>query len=206
VKNNLYTLFYALTMGTICAVLLTGVGQATKPYKDANARDEKMRNIVFVLGAVEEGASKADIQKAYEESVTEVKDDDVVQRYVYSKDGVEQSIAIPLAGPGLWGPIKGFLSLDPDKVTIRGVTFHEQEETPGLGGEIASPDFRNQFVGKKIISTTNAPGIDIIQGGDSSAQNVIDGITGATMTCDKVEDLINDAIIEFKNAGESNGG
>ena len=35
-------------------------------------------------------------------------------------------------------------------------------------------------------------GIEIGTGKD--AQNRIDGITGATMTCDKVEDMLNEAI------------
>ena len=97
------------------------------------------------------------------------------------------------AGPGLWGPIKGFLALDPKITKIQGITFYEQEETPGLGGEIVSSSFRNKFIGLLIRDETGKPGI-IIKSGGESAVNKVDGISGATMTCDKVQEMLNEAI------------
>ena len=73
--------------------------------------------------------------------------------------------------------------------TIRGLTFHEQEETPGLGAEITSEAFRDQFKGKPLVNPEGKPGIRIRVG--ASGPNEVDGITGATMTCDKVEALLN---------------
>ena len=73
-------------------------------------------------------------------------------RYIQPEGSGEAEImAVEFEGPGLWGPIKGFLALGADAETIRGLTFYEQEETPGLGGEIASESFRRQFEGKKSI-------------------------------------------------------
>jgi len=95
---------------------------------------------------------------------------------------------------GLWDPIKGFLALDPEKKKITGLTFYEQKETPGLGGEIATEAFRNGFIGKSIYAADGTPGIIIRVGADESVQNEIDGITGATMTCDKVQEMLNKAI------------
>jgi Na+-transporting NADH:ubiquinone oxidoreductase subunit C len=77
--------------------------------------------------------------------------------------------------------------------TIRGVTFYEQEETPGLGGEIAADWFRKQFVGKSIVDEAGNPGIIISSGGEP-ASNKVDAISGATMTCDKVQAMLNEAI------------
>jgi Na+-transporting NADH:ubiquinone oxidoreductase subunit C len=78
--------------------------------------------------------------------------------------------------------------------TIRGITFYEQEETPGLGGEIDSESFRKQFEGKKIVDETGRAGIVISGGGQKHAVNEVDAITGATMTCEKVEAILNTVI------------
>jgi Na+-transporting NADH:ubiquinone oxidoreductase subunit C len=114
-------------------------------------------------------------------------------RYIQPEgSGQAEIMAVEFEGPGLWGPIKGFLALGADAETIRGLTFYEQEETPGLGGEIASESFRKQFEGKKIIDDTGNAGIVIKGGGATSAINEVDGITGATMTCDKVEAILSE--------------
>ena len=120
---------------------------------------------------------------------------DPLTLYVYKPEGsdVVVAAAVKFIGPGLWGPIKGFLALEPDMKTIRGLTFYEQEETPGLGGEIASSWFRKQFVGKSIVDEKGNPGIIISSSGEA-APNKVDGISGATMTCDKVQIMLNELI------------
>jgi hypothetical protein len=49
VKDNLYTLGYAVVVGAICAGLLTGAAEFTAPYREANQRADEMRNILAVL-------------------------------------------------------------------------------------------------------------------------------------------------------------
>jgi Na+-transporting NADH:ubiquinone oxidoreductase subunit C len=78
--------------------------------------------------------------------------------------------------------------------TIRGITFYEQEETPGLGGEIVTEGFRKGFVGKRIHDKEDNVGIVIGKPGSAQEQNEIDGISGATMTCEKVQAMLNEAI------------
>ena len=41
-KDNLYTIGYAGVLGTVCALLLTGVASFTAPYKANNARVEEV--------------------------------------------------------------------------------------------------------------------------------------------------------------------
>ncbi|NQT87235.1 FMN-binding protein [bacterium] len=193
-KDSLYTLFYAAVLGTVCAVLLTGVGIFTAPYREANALAEKQTNILSVLGAeLAPGASSQEVSAEYERSVHIVEEDDLT---LYVRDSADGSTirAAFFEGSGLWGPIRGFLALEADGRTIRGITFHEQEETPGLGGEIASDWFRAQFKGKQVVGADGTPGIVIRRGQGSTAINEVDGITGATMTCDKVETMLNGLI------------
>jgi Na+-transporting NADH:ubiquinone oxidoreductase subunit C len=196
VKNNIYTLFYAGVLGTVCSLLLTAVASFTKPYQQANAEAEKNQNILGVLQVpYQPDASSQKLVTIFEDNVLlEQKGELVMYRYVPPKDsGNEDTVAVGFEGPGLWGPVKGFLALGSDMRTIRGVTFYEQEETPGLGGEIAASWFREQFVGKSIVDEAGNPGI-IISSSESEAPNKVDAISGATMTCDKVQAMLNEAI------------
>jgi Na+-transporting NADH:ubiquinone oxidoreductase subunit C len=196
VKNNVYTLFYAGVLGTVCSLLLTAVASFTAPYQEANKEAEKNRNILGVLQVpYEPGASSQELVKIYKDNVRlEKKGELEMYRYVPPRDSDKtETVAVGFEGPGLWGPVKGFLALDKDMRTIRGVTFYEQEETPGLGGEIVTAGFRDQFVGKSIVDEVGNPGI-IISSGPEPAANKVDAISGATMTCDKVQAMLNEAI------------
>jgi len=200
VKGSAYTLGYAAVLGVVCASLLTGAASFTEDYRKANAKAEEVLNILLVLNvSLPAEPSSEELVEIYKEKVKEkVLEQELgdIVKYVYSpqppnKDG---AIAIRFAGPGLWGPIKGFLALDPEEETIRGITFYEQEETPGLGGEIVTEGFRKRFVGKTIHDKDDNLGIVICKPGSAKEQNEIDGITGATMTCNKVQAMLNEAI------------
>ncbi|PKK96399.1 MAG: hypothetical protein CVV58_06550, partial [Tenericutes bacterium HGW-Tenericutes-3] len=53
---------------------------------------------------------------------------------------------------GLWSTLYGYLALETDLKTIKGISFYKHAETPGLGGEIDKPEFQKNFYGKKILS------------------------------------------------------
>jgi len=193
-KGSAYTIVYAAVLGTTCALVLTFAASFTAPYKQANAEAEEVKNILLVLNvSIPDKASSAEMVKIYKENVREQKRGGITT-YIYTPSANnEGSIAMRFAGPGLWGPIKGFLAMDPEITKIQGITFYEQEETPGLGGEIVKPSFRDKFVGLLIRDEAGKPGIIIKNGGEAAA-NKVDGISGATMTCDKVQEMLNEAI------------
>lgn len=196
-KGNLYALAYAAVLGTVCALLLTAAAEVTAPYRQANAEAEEVSNILSVLKVPLPGdASAKQLAGVFKNNVSEEQRGNITL-YVYSpSEGEVEAVALRFSGPGLWGPIKGFLALEPDMRTIRGVTFYEQEETPGLGGEITSLAFREQFVGKSIVDESGKAGI-VIKSGGEPAPNKVDAISGATMTCDKVEAMLDAAIEEI---------
>jgi Na+-transporting NADH:ubiquinone oxidoreductase subunit C len=203
-KSSFYTLGYAAVLGSVCALLLTAAASFTAPYRLANADAEMKRNILDILKVrYSQDVSSRQLLDVFTAKVKKEEAKGLtLYRYIPPEDSGEvESVAVAFAGPGLWGPIKGFLALGPDMETIKGLTFYEQEETPGLGGEIASQWFREQFEGKKITDDTGNIGI-LIKSGGSSAINEVDAITGATMTCDKVEAILNEAarkiVKEFK--------
>ena len=193
-KGSVYTIVYAAVLGTVCALVLTFAASFTAPYKQANAEAEEVKNILLALSvSIPDKASSEEMVKIYKENVREETRGGITT-YVYTPSANnEGSIAMRFAGPGLWGPIKGFLAMDPEITKIQGITFYEQEETPGLGGEIVKPSFRGKFVGLLIRDEAGKPGIIIKNGGEAAA-NKVDGISGATMTCDKLQEMLNEAI------------
>ena len=55
-----------------------------------------------------------------------------------TKDGKRVEV-FPAYGAGLWGPIWGYVSIMDDYNTVYGAFFGHKSETPGLGGEVATP-------------------------------------------------------------------
>lgn len=196
-KGSLYALAYALVLGATCALLLTAAAEVTASYRQANAEAEEILNILMALKVpLEPGTSAKQLGEVFKNNVREAERGGI-STYVYSSPEAReriQAIALRFSGPGLWGPIKGFLALEQDMKTIRGITFYQQEETPGLGGEIVTEGFRKRFVGKTILDKDDNVGIVICKPGSAKQQNEIDGITGATMTGDKVQAMLNEAI------------
>ena len=206
-KDSLHTILYAAVLAVVSAGLLTAAAKFTEPYAKANAEAERMRNILAVLAVpFDAGASSRELVAIFETNVQEEEQDDL-KLYVYRPDGADgavAAVAIAFEGSGLWGPIEGLLSLEADRRTIRGVTFYRQEETPGLGGEIVAAWFRNQFAGKSIYSAAGKPGIGIRRT-RGKGPNEVDAITGATMTCEKVEAMLNEAIRKIAREDSKNG-
>ncbi len=194
-KGSIYTLCYAMVLGGVCALLLTATADYTSPYRQANSRADEVSNILSVLEvSFEKGVSGERLVEIFNANVRKKSRDDMTF-YLYSPaEGKTEAVAVEFSGAGLWGQVKGFLSLEPDMKTIRGITFYEHQETPGLGGEISSDWFRQQFIGKKIVDETGKVGIFIKRNADKSARNEVDAITGATMTCDRVEAMLNKTI------------
>ena len=192
-KPNVSTMIFAIVMGIVCSLVLTAVAQFVKPYRKDNEKAERYRNIlkIFNIDVAEDAANK-DIIAAFDEKVTIAGDDPAKpDYYLYGK-----LIALPAQGPGLWGPIEGLIGLESDGVTITTVSFYKQEETPGLGGEIATKDFTDRFIEKKLIKDGQAA-LELVKPGMASGPYQIDAISGATMTCDKVQELITAAAENF---------
>lgn len=193
-KGSLYTTVFSGILGIVCALLLAGASETLAPYQKANREAEEALNILRVLGVPfeEDASAKELVALSATTVIRETRGDLKLFKYVSTEDGGGvKAVAVAFAGPGLWGPIKGFLALEPDMRTIRGITFHEQEETPGLGGEIGAEWFRSQFVGKSIVDEEGRPGIRIVMKEPADGINEVDAITGATMTCRKVEAMVN---------------
>ncbi len=194
-KGNLYTVCFAAILGTVCALLLTGVAKFTEERYEQNKVAEKNRNVFVALSIdFDEEATSEDLVGIFEKNIVAEEKQGSPTLYKYQADGITKGVAVEFDGAGRNAKIKGILALENDMVTIKGITFYEQEETPGLGADIVSPGFRDGFVGKKIVDSQGKPGIVIKAGLVDAGDNEIDGISGATMTIDKVNQMLNNVI------------
>jgi hypothetical protein len=87
--------------------------------------------------------------------------------------GIDPLIAVEQAGDGQ---------------TIKGITYYDHGETPGLGGEIENPAWRELFVGKKLFDQNGQPALRVIKGhAPAGSEHEIDGLSGATLTGNGVQ-------------------
>jgi Na+-transporting NADH:ubiquinone oxidoreductase subunit C len=115
-----------------------------------------------------------------------------VAYFIMKGDSVDQ-LVIPVEGLGMWGTIYGFLSLDRDTNTVRGLTYYDQKETPGLGGEIGNPKWQALWRGRKGFDDQWNARITVIKG-QAGAPDVdplrVDGLSGATVTSNAITRLM----------------
>ena len=105
-----------------------------------------------------------------------------------------QLAILPVNGMGLWSTLYGFVALASDLETIRGLTFYEHLETPGLGGEVDNPRWKGLWVGRKAFDTDHEVRIEVIRGragAPSEDPHRVDGLAGATMTSRGVTNLLH---------------
>jgi Na+-transporting NADH:ubiquinone oxidoreductase subunit C len=114
---------------------------------------------------------------------------------VSSPDGSIEKVVLPVHGKGLWSTLYGFLALDKDKRTIKGLGFYEHGETPGLGGEVDNPEWKKIWVNKTAYDDSGKPTIKIVKGAvdpnNKNANSMVDGLSGATITGNGVQALVN---------------
>lgn len=121
---------------------------------------------------------------------------------------------IPVNGMGLWAAIYGYLAIDNNGETVIGISWYDQQETPGLGANISEEEWQSQFPGKQVFQPaadgeTNletAPiGITVVKGkvnevlGNSpKAKSAVDGMPGATLTGNGVTQAYKDVLSAYR--------
>jgi Na+-transporting NADH:ubiquinone oxidoreductase subunit C len=113
--------------------------------------------------------------------------------YFVMKAGQIDQLVVAVEGLGMWGTVYGFLSLDRDAVTVRGLTYYEHKETPGLGGEIGNPVWLALWRGRKAFDDVWCACLTVIKGsaGPPAVDPLrVDGITGATITSNAITHLM----------------
>ena len=105
-----------------------------------------------------------------------------------------QLVILPVSGEGFASTIYGYVALGADLNTIRGMTFYEHEETPGLGAQIESPEWLAKWQGKQVRDASGRLRVHVAEGtvepGSPAADYAVDAISGATWTSQGVSNLV----------------
>lgn len=198
-ESNAYTLIYATILVIVVAVMLAVVSQVLAPRQNANKRLDVQKQILTALNV---DYSNADPAALYDQIITE-KELDGKKLFIANIPEVEgEKYIIPLKGQGLWGGIWGYIALDNDKNTIYGINFGHESETPGLGGEIVTLNFRSRFFGKHIKDAEgNLRSVAVLKVGKKAdeGQEQVDAWAGATITSTGVDEMLANSLNEYKD-------
>jgi len=162
------------------------VDLATGAYDDgidATAFDARKAAKDPLLG-MDAPANKAGIKRVSKKVVV----------YEVSEGGKLVTVVLPIEGKGLWSTLYGFLALDANDLnTVKGITFYQHGETPGLGGEVDNPSWKAKWAGRRAFGDDGEPAIRVVKGAAppvSEAPHKIDGLSGATLTANGVTYLV----------------
>lgn len=115
--------------------------------------------------------------------------------YLVETDGKLDQVVLPIRGYGLWSTLRGFLAIDaqslsqgPSAATVRGITYYDHKETPGLGGEVDNPDWKATWVGKKLFDSDWEVEIEVTKGAETEYE--VDALSGATITSTGVSNML----------------
>ncbi|MFT5388019.1 MAG: Na+-transporting NADH:ubiquinone oxidoreductase subunit C [Lysobacterales bacterium] len=228
-KNSTKYIFgFALIVCLICSFLLTFASQILKTKQQLNVSLDKKKNILKVVSLREPLSVKPtndELLDTYDGKITEVvlnsdgnnvedmliedvvKDDGLLPLYIYKEGDTVVAYAFPVVGQGLWSTLYGYFSIEPDAITVRGITFYEHGETPGLGAEIEKDWFQGNFVGKKIWDVKNSKlqPVAVVKGAVENVisrkdqrQYYVDGISGATITSKGVTEMIDSELKKYE--------
>lgn len=193
--------------------ILRSVGLATQvdeaENKTAYVEEEYDGNITksFVIGLdgeIREGVEAFGIK--LKEELNKPDDEKNLPVFVYtSSDGQEINI-VPMQGKGLWGPIWGYVSFQPDMSTIYGAIFAHAKETPGLGAEISEDFFQEQFPGKKIFGEAGKfTSVKVLKGGTApNDPHAVDAISGGTITSVALQEMLFDCLGNYETYFKNN--
>lgn len=141
-------------------------------------------------------ASQASKNQALSEDLGENDPASIGRKPKYAKvyvkndaNGKPEMVVLPIQGYGLWGTIYGFLTIGSDMNTIKGISFYDHKETPGLGARIEEPKWRAMWTGIHSYDENGAVATGVTKAGNPK-DNWVDGISGATLTSRGVSNMI----------------
>jgi Na+-transporting NADH:ubiquinone oxidoreductase subunit C len=177
-NKSIKMIVFVVILGLLTSLLLIGMDLLTKDRISAN---EQALLKSSILDGFEINYNFNNIHDVFDEKVTIV----TYEGFIFYIDNVTGRVSYEFLGDGVWGPIRGVITLENDFITIRRISILEQQETPGLGGVVAERNYLNKFVAKQMtISITKTP---------TDSLKDVDVITGGTRTSERFETLLNEA-------------
>ena len=193
-EKKWFPVIYMFLATAFFSSIVIGFTQFTSSKVEANRKLAFEKAILSVLPGLydeKEKISNLELHKRFTEKVNEP-DASSGGAYSFTDSGKIIAYALPISGRGFWAPIKAVIGIEADGKTITGIAIYQQNETPGLGAEIAKPEFRDQFNGKVMLLGKKP--LSFKRPGASLDKSSVHAITGATQTSVRLEKIINDAL------------
>ncbi len=226
-NSNTYIIIYSCVMVIIVAFLMAFVSSTLKPTQDINVALDKKKQILAALNirdlSNEESAAKyAEIvmHDAILDEQGNIIDEGTqggeksgfllnsadykagkLALFICEVNG-EKKYVVPVYGMGLWGAIWGYVAVNADGNTIYGAYFNHASETAGLGSDIKdSKTWQEKFIGKTIYSADGTPLLNVLKSNEvKNPDYEVDGLTGATLTCNGVSAMLQEGFAKYRNA------
>lgn len=227
-QSNLYIILYSAGLTVVCGGLLALASEGLKEKQQANIELERKQNILSTVITLNKGDNVEELYAKkvkpfvidYQGNVVEgklPKDIDVAKEYKKSPEqrllplyeftsetdpSKTEYVVLPVYGFGLWNNVWGFVALESDLNTIKGVKFQHAGETPGLGARIDSEEIQARYRGKSIYDNGVLVSVTMMKGEglDYSADpHKVDGMSGATLTGKGVNNMLQDYLKCYEN-------
>lgn len=202
-EKRWFPILYMFIVTAFFSAIVIGFTRATEAKVAANQRFAFERAVLQVLpGMYDQETSQSVLHQRFVEQLKEP-GDETEGAYVLQEDGSVQAYALPFSGQGFWAPIRGVIGIDADAETIIGISFYEQNETPGLGARITEPEFREQF--DALEMQTGGRVLEMKRPGEPLNAGQFHAVTGATQTSTRLEKMINNALTDWRSAMREKG-
>lgn len=198
-----YPVVFMFVLTAFFSLILIGLSRFTRDRVEANQKLAVEKAVLLALPmALPVKASSLELHQFFLDRVSEPTPSSG-GAYVLMEGDAVSAYALPISGQGFWDRIQGVIGIAADKKTVTGIAFYEQNETPGLGAEIAKPPFRSQFKDKQLAEGPKPLSFKPV--GSSLGQNDVHAVTGATQTSTRLEKLVNEDLARWRAAMEKEG-
>ena len=186
-KDNLKMIVFVVALGILLSAVIFTVNSFTAPLI---ARNDELTTKRTILDAHAVSYQQSDLETVFDRDIGVTRRGEKTFYELQNGD-----VAFEFNGSGLWGPIRGVISLRGDLQTIKRIIVIHQEETAGLGGRLAERTYLSGFENKKF-----SPTIEILNRRRAEKDNEVDGISGATLTSKAFEKIANEQVGEYVKA------
>jgi electron transport complex protein RnfG len=115
-------------------------------------------------------------------------------------EGKVVGVAFTSVGEGYGGPIKIMMGIDRDGEVV-GIEILEHLETPGLGANIETTSFKDQFSGKRLSGPPENK-LEVVKGRKAEKNWEIQALTGATVSPTGVASAVTEGLRKFEDYRE----
>ena len=200
-RDDLVKLYNERVQGEVVEVVKQKVKETI--WRDSKETVEEVERVVEVR-KTEHDVAELDALLFAESKKPAAERKDFKAIYRGQSEAGETVWCIPISGYGLWSTLYGFLALEADVDTVRGITFYAHGETPGLGGEVDNVAWQKTWRGKKVRDANGGlVGVALKKGivdpkVEYEKLHMVDGLSGATITANGVTKFVKSDLETFE--------